>query len=161
MTRRSRRRWIARLLGGLLALPTLACSCGEPQPAPQPPKRPAPVADRSLPAAIAEAYAIWQAVGAEPPLVDIVLGNPPEIPGGFRADGFCLCNSLDPGHDLIIVRYAIPTLIAHELGHAMGLHHVAQGDEIMSPIVQAWATVGPLTLGELRRVREESGAPPQ
>lgn len=165
MTRRGRRRWIARLLGALLPIPLAACSCGpEADPLAQQPHKPAPTPDKALPAAVSDAYQIWEAEGVHAPDVPIMLGEPPTLPAssGFRADGFCLCNPDDPARSLIVVRYAIPTLIAHELGHAMGLHHVPQSaQEIMSPIVQPWAAIGPDTLAELRRVRAERGGPPQ
>lgn len=101
--------------------------------------------DVALDRAIDGARATWQLVGAHPPMVTVIVGRPP---GNF--DGMCYgC----PGPDaVIVVRYRRRDIIAHELGHAMGLEHVTGADELMAPTIGVGVHIGPATLAEARRV---------
>ena len=151
-----RRRWLRRLLAALLP-PLLALGCTEQPPVPMPPAAQTPIPDPPLAAAIDQAYAIWRAVGAEPPSLAIILSPTP-----WGSCGFCYCSAMgvqtDGQSDLIRVCLPLPNLIAHELGHAMGLHHVSGRGELMFPTVYSWSGIGPETYEELRRVQR--GDPP-
>lgn len=97
--------------------------------------------------AVAEARGVWLSVGVTPPRVTVVIGVPTGTIGAF---GMCYCTG-DPADSVIVVRAPRPLVIAHELGHAMGLRHVEAPGELMHPTVGPEAWVGPATLREARR----------
>lgn len=101
--------------------------------------------NEDLELAITAARAMWAGVGYCPPQdVKIYIGQYQDY------NGYCFCGPgrEPPGGPIIFVDRPSPWLIAHELGHSMGLSHVEGINEIMAPSLSPLPRFGPGTMLE-------------
>lgn len=120
----------------LLAIVLVLSACGSVEDAPLVPRDGSPTRVRSTdvaPEVLLAAASLWRPLvvnytidGSTPVEVDVAISSAPFSNG---LDGVFLYPSMQ-----IYLRYSEPTLLAHELGHALGLQHVS-GCGVMSPIV--------------------------
>lgn len=128
-------------------------ACGSVQDAPFVPRDGSPTRIRSsdvAPEVLLAAAGLWRPLGVNYTIdgstsveVDVAISDAPFSNG---LDGVFLYPSMQ-----IYLRYSEPTLLAHELGHALGLQHVS-GCGVMSPIVCS-TTLTQADLDEFNRSR--------